>query len=126
MPSINAIRLSWPDPSPQLLAAWIRRAAHLGILKPSAETAPAIRAALSHAAACRCAEHAEKASEPAPVAPVAPSNPLRSIREVAGLSQLEASRRLGCTRGALSTAENRASVSEKLLDRARKAYGVTR
>ena len=144
MPSKHAIRLSWVGDSPALLAGWRKRAKTLGLpAEVAEENAAAIRAALTHAAACRCAEHEativkltserdrakatrDDAVSLAVVAAekAAPTNPLRSLRTAAGLSQSEAAERLGITRGALSQSEQRATVSAAMVERARKAYGV--
>lgn len=132
MPSLSAIRLSWPEPeSSKLLTGWIRRGHALKV--PVDTTASAIRSALKHAAECRCAEHdaakaamdnlaAQAAKDLGPDKKAPPSNPLRSMREAAGLKQPEAARRMGITRGALSQSEQRATVSPAMIERARKAY----
>lgn len=50
------------------------------------------------------------------------ANPLRGLRVAAGLNQREAAARLGITRGALATAEARATCSDDYARRAREAW----
>lgn len=126
MPSLMQKKFSWSEEAARLLRA-CQKAAPRGLSE-----AAALRWALARAAGCRCEEHAALLEQAKrfgterrePVAPmgVLRSNPLRSLREAAGLQQKPAAARLGITRGALSTAENRANVSADFLERARAAY----
>ncbi len=131
MPSSSTKLLTWPEGTTTALAEWIDRAAALGVDLPvvriggewRVSESAAVREALRHAAACECAalrRHLDDASRG--IAEEAEKPTLRSMRLAAGLTQLQAARLLGITRGALSTSEARAVATPAALQRARAAY----